>query len=66
MKFYGNPPRRPDALQQEPDLIEDVKDAYRAAVAEHLATAYGLEMPDWVDHHGRPSSAPSWPEGWCR
>jgi hypothetical protein len=41
-------------MQHEPDLIEDVKDAYLAAVVEHAASGYGLEMPDWVDKHGRP------------
>jgi hypothetical protein len=53
-EFYSHPDRRQTALQQEPDLIEDVKDAYLAAVAEHLASIYGLDTPDWVDQHGRP------------
>jgi len=53
-EFYNHPHLRQTALQQQPDLIEDVKDAYLAAVAEHLASTYGLDMPDWVDRHGRP------------
>jgi hypothetical protein len=53
-EFYSHPSRRQAALQDEPDLIEDVKDAYLAAVAEHLAACYGLEVPVWVDAHGRP------------
>jgi hypothetical protein len=53
-EFYSHPARRQAAVQQEPDLIEDVKDATLAAVAEHLASIYGLAMPDWVDAHGRP------------
>jgi hypothetical protein len=53
-EFYIHPSRRADALRQEPDLIEDVKDAYLAAVAEHLASIYKLKMPAWVDQHGRP------------
>jgi hypothetical protein len=53
-EFYSHHGRRQAALQQEPDLIEDVKYAYLAAVAEHLASGYGLEMPDWADQHGRP------------
>ena len=42
------------ALRSEPELIGDVKDAYLAAVAEHLAVEYRLEMPPWPDAHGRP------------
>jgi hypothetical protein len=53
-EFYSHPSRRKAALQQEPELIEDVKDAYLAAVAEYLASNYGIEMPPWVDRHGRP------------
>jgi hypothetical protein len=53
-EFYAHPGRRQEALHDEPDLIEQVKDAYLAATAEHLASAYGLEMPLWVDPHGRP------------
>lgn len=53
-EFYSHPDRRPAALQEQPALIEDVKDAYLAAVAEHLASVYRLSMPAWVDRHGRP------------
>ncbi len=53
-EFYSHPPRRQSGLQREPDLIEDVKDAYLAAVAAHLASTYALKMPAWVDAHGRP------------
>jgi hypothetical protein len=53
-EFYSHPSRRSDALSEEPDLVEDVKDAYLAAVAEHLSSSYGLETPAWVDAHGRP------------
>jgi hypothetical protein len=53
-EFYSHPSRRQESLQQEPDLVEDVKDAYLAAVAEHLSSAYGLETPAWVAGHGRP------------
>jgi hypothetical protein len=52
-EFYSHPSLRHAALLQEPDLIEDVKDAYLAAVAEHLATSFRL-MPVWPDSHGRP------------
>ncbi len=35
-------------------MIEDVKDAYLAAVAEHLAARYGFPVPAWAENHGRP------------
>jgi hypothetical protein len=53
-EFYSHPSRRQASLREEPALIEDVKDAYLAAAAEHLASRYGLEMPAWVEAHGRP------------
>ncbi len=53
-EFYAHPALRQAALRSEPDLIEDVKDAYLAAVAEHLAGGYGLSMPAWPETHGRP------------
>ena len=53
-EFYSHPSRRQASLCEEPALIEDVKDAYLAATAEYLASRYGLEMPVWVEAHGRP------------
>jgi hypothetical protein len=53
-EFYSHPSRRQASLREEPDLVEDVKDAYLAAVAEHLCSNYGLETPGWVADHGRP------------
>jgi hypothetical protein len=53
-EFYSHPSRRQASLREEPVLIEDVKDAYLAASAEYLASRYGLEMPVWVEAHGRP------------
>jgi hypothetical protein len=53
-EFYSHPSRRQASLREEPALIEDVKDAYLAASAEYLASCYGLEMPVWVEAHGRP------------
>lgn len=53
-EFYSHPLHRQESIQARPDLIEDVKDAYLAAVAEHLASNYQLETPDWVESHGRP------------
>jgi hypothetical protein len=53
-EFYSHPTRRQESIRARPDLIEDVKDAYLAAVAEYLAAKYGLETPAWVECHGRP------------
>ena len=53
-EFYSWPEQGQKAIQEKPDLIEDVKDAYLAATAEFLASKYQLEMPEWVECHGRP------------
>ena len=53
-EFYSHPEHRREALRQEPELIDDVKDAYLAAVAEHLASGFKLPMPGWPNDHGRP------------
>ncbi len=41
-------------MDDEPLLLDDVKDAYLAAVAEHLASCYRLTPPGWAESHGRP------------
>ena len=53
-EFYAHPERRNTALAHRPELLDDVKDAYLAAVAEHLAALYRLDVPDWTESHGRP------------
>ena len=53
-EFYGNAERQAEAIRERPELLDDVKDAYLAAVAEHLSNAYGLATPEWVEGHGRP------------
>ena len=53
-EFYGHPKRRRAAMAEEPLLLDDVKDAYLAAVAEHLAMRYDLSAPGWAENHGRP------------
>ena len=53
-EFYGNRARRPAAIAEEPVLLDDIKDAYLAAVAEHLAGVYQLDTPGWAEHHGKP------------
>lgn len=50
--FYGEPDHRPAAIAQRPEVIGPVKDAYLAAVAEHLARTHGLSVPVWTDDHG--------------
>ena len=53
-EFYAHPSGRQASIEEEPVLIADVKDAYLAATAEHLAFHYRLETPLWVASHGRP------------
>ena len=52
-EFYLHPQRRAEALREEPGLLDDVKDAYLAATAEHLAMVYDLPLPEWAEGHGR-------------
>ena len=50
--FYANPSSRQGALEDHPDSIDAVHDAYIAAVAEHLSRSYGLSLPEWTELHG--------------
>jgi hypothetical protein len=50
--FYGNADTRQAAINQPPDLFEPLRDAYLAAVGEHLARCYGLEIPAWAETRG--------------
>ena len=50
--FYANAHARPRAIEQRPDSIDALHDAYVAAVAEHLARVYGLPIPEWGESHG--------------
>lgn len=50
--FYVNRDSRQQAIDERPDAIDDVHDAYVAAVAEHLARVYGLRIPEWSEIHG--------------
>jgi hypothetical protein len=50
--FYVNPDSRRQAIEERPDSIDAVHDAYVAAVAEHLARIYGLQIPEWSETHG--------------
>jgi hypothetical protein len=50
--FYANPDSRRAAIEERPEPIDAVHDAYAAAVAEHLARVYGLPIPEWTETHG--------------
>ena len=50
--FYANADTRQQAIEEQPDSIDAVHDAYVAAVAEHLARVYGLPIPEWSETHG--------------
>lgn len=50
--FYAEPQRRGVALEERPESIDAVHDAYLAATAEHLARCYGLAVPPWSETHG--------------
>jgi hypothetical protein len=47
-----NPDSRQQAIEIRPEAIDVVHDAYVAAVAEHLARIYGLQIPEWSETHG--------------
>ena len=50
-EFYlGTAEARAQSISRVPDRLSAVKDAYLAAVAEHLALRFKLPVPDWV--HG--------------
>ena len=50
--FYLNPRSRDEALRERPRRIDAFHDAYLAAVGEHLARSYHLDVPAWTDDHG--------------
>lgn len=50
--FYANPSSRKAALEDRPNSIDAVHDAYVGAVAEHLSRSYGLPLPEWTETHG--------------
>jgi hypothetical protein len=50
--FYANPSGRQSAIEDLPESIDAVHDAYVAAVAEHLSRSYGLQIPEWTETHG--------------
>ena len=50
--FYANPDERERALARRPDALDDLRDAWLAAVAEHLARSFHLPVPEWSETHG--------------
>lgn len=50
--FYGNPELRASFLQTPPVPLDDLRDAYLAATAEHLANSYRLPVPEWSESYG--------------
>ena len=50
-------------LSEEPPLSEDRTNAYLAAVAEHLAFANHLKVPDWAAAPSRFLKRPFFPAG---
>ncbi|MEI6286477.1 MAG: hypothetical protein WCP79_08245 [Bacillota bacterium] len=50
-EFYAHPDIK--ALESEPELMDEEKDAYIAAIAEHLARRFGWSAPDWTKKQNR-------------
>ncbi len=50
--FYANPELRVGAIGDMPEPLDDMRDAYLGAVAEHLARCYGLAVPAWAETYG--------------
>jgi hypothetical protein len=50
--FYSQPNQRAAAIADAPALIDPLRDAYLAAVAEHLAKSYRLPVPEWTETQG--------------
>jgi hypothetical protein len=50
--FYTNPEQREAAIRQQPPSLDPLRDAYIAAVAEHLARCHHLNIPEWAETQG--------------
>lgn len=50
--FYANPDARRAAIEQAPMALDSLHDAYLAAVPEHLARSFGLDVPEWAETRG--------------
>jgi len=48
-EYYASGPEgRRRMIEEEPEALSEVENAYLAAVAEHLAYHSGLQPPEWV------------------
>jgi len=56
--FYLRSERRLEAIAEAPERIEPLRDAYLAAVAEHLARSYGMPVPAWTETQGNELNRP--------
>jgi hypothetical protein len=56
--FYAYPELRASAIEERPELIDALRDAYLSAVAEHLARSYGLAVPEWTEIQGNDLHTP--------
>jgi hypothetical protein len=56
--FYAAPEQRGAALETCPVPLDDLRDAYLAATAEHLARCHDIAIPEWSEHHGRQLKRP--------
>jgi hypothetical protein len=52
-EFYAHEERRQAMIDQAPDRVGKIEDAWLGAVAEHLARRWGLAIPSWVDEPHR-------------
>ena len=50
--FYSYPELREEALRTCPVPLDDLRDAYLAATAEHLAQCHGMAIPEWSENYG--------------
>jgi hypothetical protein len=50
--FYANPADREASLHIQPIPLDDLRDAYLAATAEHLARCHDLPVPEWSETYG--------------
>jgi hypothetical protein len=50
--FYSSPQLRAAAVAGRPELMDELHDAYVAAVAEHLARSFALPVPEWTETQG--------------
>jgi hypothetical protein len=56
--FYANADERQAALRDRPEGMDPIRDAYLAALAEHLARSFGLPVPEWSEMHGNALNRP--------